>query len=177
MVSPWDFDYTYYDSPRRYWAGAFCESSYVESKGDRSNPWFILLAKEEWFHELASKKWESVSAAVRNQIPEEKNYLSDKWDDLLQFNTNTVTKVNKIHNWLTKRLDWMDEAFVSGKSVTIIPDENETVINEPTKVVTDVSKTETNLAEIETDTAEELEILDEEIEVTATFDDNEQDSS
>ncbi|OUM69991.1 hypothetical protein PIROE2DRAFT_57062 [Piromyces sp. E2] len=55
MTSPWDFNWAYEGSTDRYWAGAFSEMSFILEFGhDRSNPWFIELVKENWFHELVN---------------------------------------------------------------------------------------------------------------------------
>jgi len=34
-----------------------------------------------------------------------------------------MDNVDKLINWITRRYDWMDETFVLGQSVTIIPKE------------------------------------------------------
>jgi len=138
MVSPWDFDWSYNDSPRRYWAGAFCEKSFASWAGDISSPWFILLAKEEWFHELASKKWESVSASVKAQLIEEKNEIYNNLEDFLLIGEPALDNVDLLQDWISERLEWMDEAFDSNKSVTIIPDETYIVEEEAIEVETSI---------------------------------------
>ncbi|OUM68355.1 hypothetical protein PIROE2DRAFT_58123 [Piromyces sp. E2] len=131
MVSPWDFNWTYGDSPRRYWAAAFCEASFAKRMGDRSNPWFILLGKEEWFHELVSKKWESLSSSIRAEVINEKNHLIDNINDISLVGKNVMDGVDSIDNWLNKRFNWIDEAFVPGQSVSVIPVEKEPIVINP----------------------------------------------
>ena len=111
FTSPWDFNWAYADSTSRYWAGAFCEKSFAKEKGDRSNPWFILLAKEKWFQELCNTKWESISLDVKAAIEEEKNIFEEYSDDF----TKTIKKnrVNSTLQWIEDRIIWMDNTFSS----------------------------------------------------------------
>jgi len=179
MISPWDFDWTYHDSPRRYWAGAFCEDSFIESNGDRSNPWFIELVKQEWFHELVSKKWEAVSSSVRDALAYDEQFINDYLDDLLVINKNVVKDADTIFEWIRQRLDWMDEAFTVGNGI-VIPNEEQ-----PIKAETSVSTSTTISTPILTSISKEIigddEVIkeidtDEEIEITEEADINEEDS-
>ncbi|ORX43666.1 hypothetical protein BCR36DRAFT_415508 [Piromyces finnis] len=131
MVSPWDFNWTYFDSPKRYWAATFSELEFANRFGDRSNPWFILL---------------------------EKQYIDENKDDFSLVGDKVFDNIEEVRNWIVRRFDWMDEAFVSGKSVMLIPSEEETVGDEPTEV----------------ETTEQINIdSDDEIEVTASYDEEE----
>eukprot|EP00833_Pecoramyces_ruminatium_P018401 jgi/Orpsp1_1/1192433/evm.model.d7180000093204.1 len=124
MTSPWDFAWAYDGSPRRYWAGAFCEADFAKRAGDRSNPWLIELAKEEWFHELAAKKWEKVSARVLEQINDEENFFLENKEEIVSADKNTEKEIGKMIQWLTNRVKWMNEAFIPGQGV-IVPCEKE----------------------------------------------------
>lgn len=79
--------------------------------GDRSNPWFILLAKQKWFQELCNTKWESVSLDVKNAIQEEKNILMKYSDDLTKKYKNAINNANTILQWIDNRIKWMDKTF------------------------------------------------------------------
>jgi len=122
MVSPWDFNWAYNDSPRRYWAASFYDKLYASSI-DRTNPWFVLLGKEEWFHELSSKKWVSLASSIRTELAEVREHLVANINDVILAGSKVMDNVDKLINWITRRYDWMDEAFVPGQSVTIIPKE------------------------------------------------------
>ena len=47
FTSPWDFNWAYNDSTEKYYAGAFTDKNFVAKNGDRSNPWFIILCKQD----------------------------------------------------------------------------------------------------------------------------------
>ncbi|ORX46212.1 hypothetical protein BCR36DRAFT_585358 [Piromyces finnis] len=182
MVSPWDFNWAYSDSPRRYWAGAFCDTAFAKKYGDRTNPWFVLLAKNDWFHELVSKKWEGFSTAIRAQLVEENAYLYQNYNDVLLVGKSVFKGVDNLYTWINKRLDWIDEAFVPGKSALPVPDEKDPVVTTTTKPVETtqpvVTKTTTVIIEptIDVETTESTEIdSDDEQEVTAEAEE-EQDS-
>jgi len=124
MTSPWDFDwgYNYFgESPDRYLTGVFNDKSFVEAKGDRTNPWFVLLIKEQWFHQLVSNKWASVSEKIHAQLVNEKELVENtpefyKYTPDDRYNRFITTSV-----WLEERFHWMDNVFV--------PVENENFID------------------------------------------------
>eukprot|EP00833_Pecoramyces_ruminatium_P009309 jgi/Orpsp1_1/1183341/evm.model.c7180000084776.1 len=130
MTSPWDFNWAYCDSTERYWAGTFSETSFVEKHGyDRSNPWLIELAKEQWFHDLASKKWQEVSSGVKFQISDEDQFTDDNTVDLLkQYNRNVIGDIRYLLKWITDRVNWMDKTYVPGNKISI-PTVKETTAN------------------------------------------------
>ncbi|MBR1862954.1 MAG: CotH kinase family protein [Ruminococcus sp.] len=116
FTSPWDFNWAYNDSTERYWAGAFCEQSFADSFGDRSNPWFIVLAKQDWFRQRASEKWQALNGqgAIRACIDEEKAILETYREDLNRPADGAVDAAySLLDGWLTQRLDWMDRTFKS----------------------------------------------------------------
>ncbi|OUM62274.1 hypothetical protein PIROE2DRAFT_11471 [Piromyces sp. E2] len=119
MNSPWDFNWAYVDSFERYWAGTFSEKSFIEEHGyDRSNPWFIELAKTTWFQTLASKKWEMVSSDVKKQIDEETEFAINSESDLLkQSNQNVMKDINTLLSWITSRISWMDRTFIIPENI------------------------------------------------------------
>ncbi|ORX46205.1 hypothetical protein BCR36DRAFT_585342 [Piromyces finnis] len=168
MVSPWDFDWILTDGPRRYWAAAFVEDSFIQEYRDRSNPWFVLLGKEEWFHELVAKKWEAVSDLVKAQVPEQKAYIDENIDEFLKIANvipEAMQNIENEHEWLLNRFEWMDEAFVPGRGIYPIPSEEipaaETTTTEieiPTTVYSTVTETSTiYIDDDDDDIAQEVE--------------------
>ena len=114
FTSPWDFNWAYNDSTSRYWAGAFCEQSFVKSKGDRTNPWFVILIKQDWFKALASEKWTSLkdTGLIDKCIADEKIYLEVYKDDLNE--DGGVDCAYDLFKWINARLKWMDKQFYTG---------------------------------------------------------------
>ena len=115
FTSPWDFNWAYNDSNTRYWAGAFCTTSFANQYGDRSNPWFILLAKQEWFHDLCTKKWIAESAAVKAAVAEERAVLTKYKTDINKKEPYGTDSAENTLKWVDKRLEWMDKTFTFHK--------------------------------------------------------------
>ena len=112
FTSPWDFNWAYNDSTKRYWAGAFCDKNFVKSKGDRTNPWFVLLIKQDWFRQLASDKWTAMvnGGEIERCLTEEKAYLEQYKDDLNR--DGGVDCAYDLFKWIEARLKWMDGEFL-----------------------------------------------------------------
>ncbi|MBR1664536.1 MAG: CotH kinase family protein [Ruminococcus sp.] len=114
FTSPWDFNWAYNDSISRYWAAAFCEESFAKSKGDRSNPWFILLMKQDWFADLAKEKWTSMKSdkLIESCVEEEKTLLDKDKEDLCMTDEWAVDSAAQLFKWIEGRIKWMDKKFV-----------------------------------------------------------------
>lgn len=114
FTSPWDFNWAYYDSPSRYWAGAFCEESFAKDKGDRSNPWFIVLIKQDWFRDRAAAKWNGLysSGEIEKIIGQEKEMLEEYREE---FNRKDEWAVDcayqLLDGWFKDRFAWFNYAF------------------------------------------------------------------
>ena len=113
FTSPWDFNWAYNDSTSRYWAGAFCEKSFARKNGDRSNPWFILLAKQDWFMGMAKDKWTSLQAdnSVWGCVDTERDILNTYANDLNKKEEWATGSAEQLLDWITNRLKWMDKTY------------------------------------------------------------------
>lgn len=118
FTSPWDFNWAYNDSASRYWAGAFCEKWFANQNGDRSNPWFILLAKEEWFQNLCIQEWTADAEAVKAAIQEERDILAEYPEDLTKTSENAINDANTLLEWIDQRIVWMDKTFTANTANT-----------------------------------------------------------
>lgn len=114
FTSPWDFSWTYNDSTERFWAAAFCEKSFAQEMGDRSNPWFILLAKQDWFMDMAGEKWTALQSEgkIGACMEEEISLLETYRDDFNRYEDTAVDNAYSIIEWLKDRVDWMDKMFM-----------------------------------------------------------------
>lgn len=121
FTSPWDFNWTCEGSAERYWAGAFCEADFAESKGDRSNPWFILLIKQDWFRQEVTKKWTELAerGAVSACLDEETALLETYRGEFTSWSKNSVGSAYKVINWLTDRARWMDTQFLTSADTLV----------------------------------------------------------
>ena len=115
FTSPWDFDWTYQeDAQGMYYAGAFCDEAFAAEFTDRSNPWFILFMKEDWFVEMVRERWTELdtSGALRACLEEERDFLTTYEKDLTVTFSKAVKNARSILNWIEKRMNWLDEEWL-----------------------------------------------------------------
>lgn len=114
FTSPWDFNWAYDGSTSKYWAAAFCEQSFVDEFGDRSNPWFILLMKQDWFSDMAKEKWTELhkSDIIKGCIDEETAILEEYKNDLNKAEKWATSSSYKLLEWIKSRINWMDKVFL-----------------------------------------------------------------
>ena len=114
FTSPWDFNWTCEGRTDRYWAGAFCEVNFIGKNGDRTNPWFVLLAKQDWFRQLVSEKWTEMAAqnTVNGCIDEEISILDRYNSDMRAWSRHSVTYAYDVIVWLQRRIKWLDTQFL-----------------------------------------------------------------
>lgn len=114
FTSPWDFNWTCEGSTSKYWAGTFSEAGFVGKNGDRTNPWFVLLIKQDWFHRLAAEKWTALSEtnAVSGCIDQEISLMETYKKDFTSWKSSSVNSAYNVIVWLQKRIKWMDSQFL-----------------------------------------------------------------
>ena len=112
FTAPWDFNWGFSCSTDEYWAAVFRDDSFVASSGDRSNPWFILLMKQEWFRERVSVRWNEVRSAAYDCLAEEEALVDAYAADIEKHakNTSVYGMYSRI-DWIEKRLRWFDTEF------------------------------------------------------------------
>ena len=114
FTSPWDFNWAYEGSLTEYYAAVFNDQSFVADKGDRSNPWFIILMKQDWFVQMVKEKWTTLQSesVFANCIEEETAYLELYESDLNKGNDGATENAKNLLSWIKKRLRWMDKRFI-----------------------------------------------------------------
>ncbi|MGN0633356.1 MAG: CotH kinase family protein [Oscillospiraceae bacterium] len=115
FTSPWDFNWAYNDAAKnKYWAAAFCDQHFADKNGDRSNPWFIVLYKQDWFCERVKEKWRKLAETdeIMNCIKEENKYLETYKDDLNKVDEWATDCSYQLENWILNRIDWLDEIWL-----------------------------------------------------------------
>lgn len=137
--APWDFDSSMGNRPRCEDGQGFYASNIVpdpDMGNDSINPWFVLLAYEDWYQELIKEKWtkaydngvfarvcqmvESDSEVLREEF--EKNYK--KWNnnknkeyfifELSSAETDTQTEQESAEyllGWLHSRIDFLNSQW------------------------------------------------------------------
>ncbi|MBR3642279.1 MAG: CotH kinase family protein, partial [Parasporobacterium sp.] len=106
FTAPWDFNFAYGGEPD---AGFFaCTFQDLVLNSDRSNPWFIVAMKADWFQEIVKQRWRELSEsgalvekaeAVREEIKTLENDLGDK-QAKLRAGLRLVDFVRARINWL-----------------------------------------------------------------------------
>lgn len=113
FTSPWDFNWAYNDSTEKYYAGAFTDKNFVAKKGDRSNPWFIILCKQDWFMATVKEKWTEMSREklLQGCIKTEREYLKEYDADLRKGEEWGPDSAEDLFNWIENRIYWLNSQW------------------------------------------------------------------
>ena len=111
FLAPWDSSWAYEGSPSGwYYAGTFQVIQYGE---DRSNPWYIVAMKAEWFREIVKAKWAELSrsGALKETIAQ---VLADclALESDLGEDAGKIDKAAGIVDFVNARIDWLDEQWL-----------------------------------------------------------------
>lgn len=113
FTSPWDFNWAYNDSTEKYYAGAFTDKNFVAKNGDRSNPWFIVLCKQDWFMATVKEKWTEMSREklLQGCIKTEREYLKEYDADLRKGEEWGPDSAEDLFNWIENRIYWLNSQW------------------------------------------------------------------
>lgn len=113
FTSPWDFNWAYNDSTEKYYAGAFTDKNFVAKNGDRSNPWFIVLCKQDWFMDTVKEKWTEMSKEklLQGCIKTEREYLKEYDADLRKGEEWGPDSAEDLFNWIENRIYWLNSQW------------------------------------------------------------------
>ncbi len=113
FTSPWDFNWAYNDSTEKYYAGAFTDKNFVAKKGDHSNPWFIILCKQDWFMATVKEKWTEMSQEklLQGCIKTEREYLKEYDADLRKGEEWGPDSAEDLFNWIENRIYWLNSQW------------------------------------------------------------------
>ena len=109
--APWDFNWTCMGSTTTYFAGTWNIPS--AALGDRSNPWFIVLFKQDWFQDLIKEKWAEAGGgtALNACVQEEISILDTNTADIKRKNSGAVSSGKAYLDWITRRINWLDSVW------------------------------------------------------------------
>lgn len=116
FTSPWDFNWAYDIEPDGgYFAAAFCTEEFAKEFGDRSNPWFILLMKEQWFVDMVREKWTALrsSGALDACLAAEEAYLTEYEAELSVMDPDSVSYARDRLEWVRARFAWLDSQWLT----------------------------------------------------------------
>lgn len=113
FTSPWDFNWAYNDNTEKYYAGAFTDKNFVAKNGDRSNPWFIILCKQDWFMATVKEKWTEMSQEklLQGCIKTEREYLKEYDADLRKGEEWGPDSAEDLFNWIENRIYWLNSQW------------------------------------------------------------------
>lgn len=102
----------YYKFDENY-AGAFTDKNFVAKKGDRSNPWFIILCKQDWFMDAVKEKWTEMSREklLQGCIKTEREYLKEYDADLRKGEEWGPDSAEDLFNWIENRIYWLNSQW------------------------------------------------------------------
>ena len=111
FLAPWDSSWAYEGSPSGwYYAGTFQVIQYGE---DRSNPWYIVAMKADWFREIVRAKWAELSRSgalketTARVLADCRALESDLGED-----AGKIDKAVGIVDFVNARIDWLDEQWL-----------------------------------------------------------------
>ena len=107
FLAPWDFNWAYEGSSSgQYYAGAFQEITMNE---DRSNAWFTVLMKSDWFQQIVKDKWNAMeeNMTLQNCTSKISENLSLLEKDLGE-NSWSINMGKGIVDFVNGRIEWLN---------------------------------------------------------------------
>lgn len=112
FTAPWDFNWPADCRSDEYWAAVFRKDNFVRSYGDRSNPWFVLLMKQDWFVERVANRWKEVREEALQCLKNERTMLEKLGPDMDKCDGGTTTGwASDRQDRIGRRLEWFDELY------------------------------------------------------------------
>ena len=118
FTCPWDFEWAYAGSTSEYHAALFNTDSFAATYEERSNPWFIVLMKQDWFVERVKERWTELR---KKPGKGKKNAISTAMDEVLEIletykkdlgKSGSVSAAKSLVSWVEKRISFMDNEFL-----------------------------------------------------------------
>ncbi|MCR5331264.1 MAG: CotH kinase family protein [Lachnospiraceae bacterium] len=124
FTAPWDFEWSMLSATTGSYAKVFNDESFSDRFGERSNPWYIILMKQDWFLKRVKDRWTELrtakgkkKSAVDQVISDERALLAKYKTDLskpIPYEDNgTVASAEALMKWLEKRIAWMDKEYLN----------------------------------------------------------------
>ena len=116
FTCPWDFEWAYDGSTSELYAAVFNSDAFASIYEERSNPWFILLMKQEWFTDIVKGRWQELRTdpkgkkkdAITEALKLEEEILETYPDDLTKNNRYGIKSAKNLLSWVNNRIKFMD---------------------------------------------------------------------
>lgn len=120
FTCPWDFEWSLMGSTTGSYVRQFNDPSFVKTFGDRSNPWYTLLIKQDWFKEMVQKRWAALRkpkgknkiSTIEKCIAQERALLKQYKADLCKEGSGAYYSAEGTLNWIEQRIQWMDKEYL-----------------------------------------------------------------
>jgi hypothetical protein len=121
FTCPWDFEWAYGGSSNGLYAAVFNTDEFAKTYEERSNPWYIILMKQEWFHDMVSERWTELRTnpkgekkdPIKECMLEEEAILEKYEDDLSKNGKNAIKRARNLISYVNSRIKFMDEEFLN----------------------------------------------------------------
>ena len=106
IAAPWDFDFAFGN------AEGFSEcmktddwfsSNLLHCVDEMTNPWYVLLAKADWFNELAKERWNEVYESVMLKSLEHIKQVTFSYEEEFKNNYKKWGNIGKSYMWFQSR--------------------------------------------------------------------------
>lgn len=110
FTAPWDFNWAYNDNPGRMFFACTFQPEIGDS--DRSNPWYIVAMKAEWFSDIVKEKWKELdsSDALINAVKEVRAGVEGLRNDLGDEEWK-IDSANQICDFVQRRISWLNKQW------------------------------------------------------------------
>ncbi|MCR5322686.1 MAG: CotH kinase family protein [Lachnospiraceae bacterium] len=120
FTCPWDFEWSMMGATTGSYARQFNEESFVMSFGERSNPWYVLLIKQDWFRKRVEKRWTALRtpkgkkniSTIDKCISQERTLLKKYKTDFCKGGSDGYYSAEALMKWIEKRVQWMDQEYL-----------------------------------------------------------------
>lgn len=110
FTCPWDSNWAYNDSEIGIFAGSFRDNEFVASNGDRSNPWYIVFATQDWFMELVKERWKEVytEEGLLQILNDAFALIEENNEEFQRQRPDAVFGGASTLNWIKARMEWLN---------------------------------------------------------------------
>jgi hypothetical protein len=116
FTCPWDFEWAYGGSSSGLYAALFNTEAFASVYEERSNPWYIILMKQDWFVEKVKARWQELRTVSKTEkidpiskcMKQEKELLEKYEADLSKNGKNAITRAKNLITWVNSRIKFLD---------------------------------------------------------------------
>ena len=113
FTCPWDSNWAYKDSETGIFAGIFRDEEFVAENGDRSNPWYVVFASQDWFMELVEDRWNEVYTedSLLRVLNETYALIEENEEEFKRQREDSPIGGVETLNWIKARMEWLNEEW------------------------------------------------------------------